>query len=91
MQTKTHKIISMVSEAINRERREHHYATYKVELIDQTLYVDAYQKGKWMNLNVLHVNDDFSLKSAMKKILKKIEFTVEFEKVAWNRYELYIY
>lgn len=90
MRTKTHKIISMVSEAINRERREHHFTTYQVEHIYQTLYVDVYRKGEWMNLIVLHVNDKFPFKSAMKKMLKKIKFKVEFEEISLNKYELYL-
>lgn len=90
MQTKTHKIISIVNKTIDRERKEQHNTIYQLTLIGTTLYLDTYQKGEWKELKVFTVNSDFSLKNAVKRILRKSKFNCEFEKRTYNQYILHL-
>lgn len=88
MQSKTHKVISRVIKNINREYEINHETKYKLTLIGNTLYLDVHKLNKWVEMGIYNVNDEFSLKNATNKILRKVIFLNEFEKVSFNEYIL---
>ena len=88
MQSKTHKIISRVIKNINREYEINHETKYKLTLIRNTLYLDVHKLNKWVEIGIYDVNDEFLLKNATNKILRKVIFLNEFEKVSFNEYIL---